>query len=183
MRRKLMMIVIFVLSMGLFCSCSDEYEQTVISDIKLYGTIWNLSERRVSETSELFPNSAEIASEEVINFHCKHTTYQMVGTGWQVELAVKYNDDSFYNEVNRLSKLCDSSIICGESKYFDVPAYASVWNHIGCFEYAVVNEKDKTIGYIYLQLVDKDDLEVSSAYIPHSYEMTYSDSQGYTIYL
>lgn len=162
------------------CSCSNVYDETVISDMKLYDTIWNLSERRVSETSILFPSIVD--GDKVINFNCKHTTYQLVGTGWQVELTVKYSDDSFYAEVKRLSELCDSSVVCGESEYFDVPVYASVWNHIGCFEYAVVNEEDKTIGYIYLQLINKDDLEISSSYIPHSYEMTYIDSQAYTIY-
>lgn len=161
-------------------SCSDEYNETVISDIKLYDTIWTLSERRVSETSILFPSIVE--EDEVVNFNCKHTTYQLVGTGWQVELTVKYSDDSFYDEVKRMSKLCENSIVCGESECFDDPAYASVWNYIGCFEYAVLNEKDKTIGYIYLQLINKDNLEISSCYIPHKYEPNFTDSQGYTVY-
>lgn len=162
------------------CSCSNVYDETIISDIKLYDTIWTLPERRVSETSSLFPSIIE--EETVINFRCKHTTYKWVGTGWQVELTVKYSDDLFYAEVKRLNELCCNSIICGESKYFDMPAYASVWNHISCFEYAVVNEDDKTIGYLYLQLIDKDDLEISSHYIPQPYEMDYTNSQGYTIY-
>ena len=162
------------------CSCSNVYDETIISNIKLYDTIWTLPERRVSETSSLFPSIIE--EETVINFRCKHTTYQLVGTGWQVELTVKYSDNSFYDEVKRLNELCYNSIICGESKYFDIPAYASVWNHICCFEYAVVNEEDKTIGYLYLQLINKDDLEISPLYIPKQYEMDYTDSLAYTIY-
>ena len=177
MRKVLLTIFIFIV---LMCSCSNVYDETIISDIKLYDTIWTLPERRASETSILFPSIIE--EEKVINFRCKHTTYQLVGTGWQVELTVKYSDDLFYDEVKRLNELCYNSIICGESKYFDMPAYASVWNHIGCFEYAVVNEEDKTIGYLYLQLIDKDDLEISSPYIPQQYEMDYTDFEAYTIY-
>ena len=106
MRKVLLTIFIFIV---LMCSCSNVYDETIISDIKLYDTIWTLPERRVSETSILFPSVIE--DENVINFRCKHTTYQLVGTGWQVELTVKYSDDSFYDEVKRLNELCHNSII------------------------------------------------------------------------
>ena len=172
-------VIVLGLTVCMF-SCSDKYDETIISDVKLYDTMWTLPERRVSETSSLFP--AIIDEKEVVDYYCKHSTYQMVGTGWQVELTVKYSDELFSAELERLNDLCSNSVVCGESEYFDTLSYASVWNWNGCFEYAVADEKEKTIGFIYLQLISKDNLEISSRYIPNGYEMNFGNSQVYTIY-
>ena len=180
MRKGLILIVVLSFII-LLCSCSGIYEEKVINDPSKYQSIWTLPERRVDdETSLLFPDSIE--GKQVIDFYCKHTTYSLVGTGWQVELRIKYEDESFIKEVERLKNMCEVSVICGESDYFDAPAYASVWNWNDCFEYAVVNEEDKTVGYVYLQLINKDDLEIDSDLVPDKYDEI-SDSQIYTAYL
>lgn len=180
MMKKFLAIIIVLCFITICCSCNDIHDETIISDVELYDTIWELPERRVSETSALFPNT--IKEQTVSVFQCKHTTYKVLGTGWQVELSVKYNDDLFNAEIKRLSELCASSPVCGDSVYFESFAYATVWNWNSCFEYAVINEKEKTIAYIYLQLIEEKALEISSAYIPYHYEMEMAESQVYSIY-
>ena len=172
-------LIVFVLC-GALCSCNDVQDEKIITDIKAYESIWDLSERRIGDYSDLFPKKVE--NKQVIKFNCIHSTYSFIGTGWQVELEIKYDDNSFSTEENRLKNVCKDSVICGNSNYFDCPNFASVWNWNSCYEYAVVNETDNTIGYIYLQLIDKEDLKISKKYVPNQYEMELQNSKSYTIY-
>ena len=172
-------IIFLLITALLLCSCSDVYAETVITDIGEYDTIWSLPERRVSEGSLLFPESTD--GLEIISFECRHTTYQLVGTGWQVELHVQLDGKSFGLEVERLKELCKNSEVFGENDYFTAPAYAAVWNFNGCYEYAVINEGDNSISYIYLQLTDKDDLTINESFIPEGYEME-QDGESFSVY-
>ena len=175
----LIIIISFVLVLSL-TSCRDAYEEMIITDIEEYDDIWKLSERRVDETSLLFPKC--INEGQYIAFICKHTTYQLIGTGWQVLLEIRYDDSMFFSEVDRLNNLCIDSLVCGYSKYFDNLAYAAVWNWNSCFEYALIDEKEKSICYIYLQLIEKDDLIIDKRYVPKEYEMQLNNSKDYSVY-
>ena len=180
--KKIIIILSLILVLTL-SSCSDVYSERILSDAEQYEDMWELSERRVyheyPQVSLLFPQS--INEEQCIDFLCKHTTYQIVGTGWQVLLNIKYNDDEFANEVKRLSDLCVDSPVCGLTEYFDLPAYASVWNWACCYEYAVVNEEEKTISYVYLQLINKDYLCLEDVYVPNEYDQQMEGSE-FTVY-
>ena len=177
--KKIFILICFILTLSLI-SCSNVYEEIIISDIKEYDSIWSLSERRVAEGSLLFPNN--VTKEQSISFLCKHSTYRWLGTGWQLVLEVKYSDKVFLEEVNRLDNLCIDSPVCGSSEYFENPTYATVWNWNGCFEYAVIDEKEKTICYIYLQLIANNDLTIDERYIFKGYEMQLTDSETYSVY-
>lgn len=179
MKKYVLILISFILILSL-SSCSDVYEETIISDIEEYDNIWTLPERRASEISALFPNN--VNEEQCVTFICKHTTYQLVGTGWQVLLEIRYDESLYFSEIERINNLCTDSPICGSSEYFDNQAYATVWNWNGCFEYAVVDEQEKTVCYIYLQLIQKDNLNLDEKYIPKGYEMQLSDSESYRKY-
>lgn len=178
--KKTACLVISLFLILCLSSCNDVYEETLISDIREYNEIWTLPEHRVAETSLLFPNN--VAENQCASFVGKHTTYHLLGTGWQISLEVIYDDTSFSEEIDRLNNLCANSAICGASQYFDNPAYATVWNWNSCFEYAVIDEKEKTICYIYLQLIQKNDLIIGENYIPKGYEMQLTDSYSYSVY-
>ena len=166
----------------IFCvtSCSDARQETVISDIGDYNNVWTMPERRADETNVLFPSS--VNKEHCLSFFCKHTTYRLVGTGWQVSLEIKYDDSAYLSEIDRLNSLCTESPICGTSEHFDCHVYATVWNWNGCFEYAVVDENEKTVCYVYLQLIEKSDLEIAQKHIPKGYEMQMNNTKIYSVY-
>ncbi len=175
--KKIVFVFVMVL---LLCSCSDVYDEIIITDINRYGEIWTLPERRASENSLLFPS--EIDSNSVEMFRCNHTTYQYVGTGWQVEIVVKYTKDEFNKKREDIEKLTEKSVVVGNTPFFGFPVYATVWNWNGCFEYALVNETEHSIAYIYLQLIDKNDLVISNEYVPTGYEMSLDDGKVYSVY-
>lgn len=178
--KKTLLLTIAAFMLCFVCSCNGAYDETNISDVSEYKQIWNLPERRAGESCELFPKCVD--GLEVIDFNCKHTTYHLVGTGWQVELIVKYNADSFSAEKERIKVLCEKSVVCGNTDYFDNPAYATVWNWNSCFEYAVVDDQKLTISYIYLQLADKEKLVIASDIIPNRYDMNMSGIEEYSLY-
>ena len=177
---KKIFIVLIVSIALIFCSCDDVYDEIIITNVESYDSIWELPERRVVEKSVLFPESVD--KQNLLNFKCKHTTYQWLGTGWQIELSLKYDENTFEVEKARLNSVCTDSVVCGNSEYFSLPTYATVWNWNCCFEYAVVNEVEQTIGYIYLQLINEDDLEISSLYKPSNYSMEIEGEQEFSVY-
>lgn len=177
MKKCIFVSIIFMLILS---SCSNVYKEITISNIEQYEDLWTLPERRVDETSLLFPK--EIAEEQCVTFHGKHDTYRLLGTGWQVILEMQYDDSAFIAKTERLKKLCENSPVCGISEHFDKPTYASAWNWNSCFEYAVVDEQEKTVCYLYLQLIEPDDLIIDKNYLPKDYEMLSDSSEHYFVY-
>ena len=161
-------------------ACNNVYQETIITDVNSLVDIWQLPERRPSDTTILFPST--VNEDECINFYCKHSTYHLVGTGWQVELVVKYDNVDFVKEKTRLVEICKNSVVAGATTYFDYPTYATIWNWNGCFEYAVIDEKNMNISYIYLQLVDKNEITINKKFIPNKYETEMPQTPTYSIY-
>ncbi len=167
----------FILVLCLLCGCSDVYEEVILTDPADYGAMWSLQERRIYE-SELLPSALE--GIQVQSFYCKHTVRLPVGTDWQVLLTIRYTDAQFQQEVERLQLLCAEAEICGET------TYATAWNWIGCYEYAMVDPDTHTIGYVYLQMVDREEVAFDQTWIPEGYPDNWAseDIQGpsYSIY-
>ncbi len=60
-------------------------------------------------------------------------------------------------------------------------AYASVWNRIGCFEYAIIGEDRDSVTYIYLQMGADDDYKIEKKFFPKNYKITMEGNE-FTIY-
>ncbi len=179
MKNVLAFALVFVFAFVL-SSCNNVYRECVISDEAEYNDMWSLPERRANETSLLFPT--EITDEKCMDFFCKHSTYYLVGAGWQTLLTVQYDAVSFLQETERLRKLCEGSPVCGKTEFFDLPSYASVWNWESCFEYAVTDETARTVTYIYLQLIEKTNVDIDERYLPQGYERVLPESPSYSVY-
>lgn len=173
-------IFAFVLILSLI-SCSDVYDEVIITDLKEYDSVWSLPERSAHETSFLFPGN--VKEEQCILFFCKHTTYFPLGTGWQLVLEIEYDNLEFLEEITRLKKLCAESSIRDFSEYFDGPVYVTVWNWDSCFEYAMVDEEKRTVSYVYLDCIPKEDLVIDEKYVFKGYERKLPDANSYSIYL
>ncbi len=176
--KKIFLLVLCIVFVLCITSCSDAVETTLFTDTHNYTGIWKLPERRVSESSELFPK--EIDNFDVSKFLCSHKTESLVGTQWQVELVVRYESNIFLNELERIQKLCEKSPVFGNSKYFNTDTYASVWGWNGCFEYAIVDSTEFSITYIYLQLVNKEVI-VDETHLPIDYSME-MNTMEFTVY-
>ncbi len=175
--KKLTAILLIMTCLLCFAGCKSE--KTEITAIGDYDAIWTLSERRASESSFLFPTA--IIPTDVQLFKCEHINTMPIGTEWEVILKLQYNTETFKAEADKIQSLCKGSPIHGESDHFDTVSYASVWNWNSCFEYAILNEEENTITYVYLQLKDKDDISIDSKYLPKDYKLEMGTSE-FSIY-
>ncbi len=166
MKKAFALILALVCCLSLF-GCGTE--KTVISDIGEYDSLWTLRDRLASFSSFLFPTSVD--EDSVLCFRCEHETSVMYGAKWQVILELEYESETFSFETDKIKALCNGSLVYGENEYFEEDAYASVWNESGIFEYALVNSAEQKITYIYLQRMDKDEINLDEKYIPEEYKM------------
>ena len=167
--KRVLGIVIVTVLLVMITGC--KYIEKTIDSTQDYNQIFNLSEIRTDGSLPIFPES--IDSLETVFFKCVHTTNLPLGSSIQIQLTIKYDNQSYVEEIQKLERKCESSIVYGENAFFDKSAYAFVWNLEGCFEYAVVSPEIQEIEYIYLQSVSPEDLFISEDAIPHKYDDLY----------
>ncbi len=174
--KKILSLILVLASVICFCSCAKE--ETSITDISSYDTVWTLSDRKASSYSFLFPTS--ITANDVLLFSCEHKK-SFSGAEWQVVLELKYESDALELETDKIKSLCKGSAVFGESEFFSLPVYASVWNTNGCYEYAIFNSEQSTITYVYLQNKEKTDITLDSGAVPVEYALK-MESASFSIY-
>lgn len=93
-------------------------------------------------------------------------------------MTVKYDSNGFERETERIKKIGNSDIT---KNYFSNTCYATLWNVIDTYEYAIIG--DNTISYVYLQFDDKksDDITLERKYLPQNYNIK-TDKAQYTAY-
>lgn len=182
-------VIIIVLLFGLLVSCSTCSMGNLIqtTDTSFYPEIWKLPERRTrsfefeeyDSVGLLFPKT--IDDKTVVRFNFRYLTLLPVDTEYQLELAISYSDTDFEEEVERLKKIGDKCPVIGDTDYFSLPVYATVWNYYGAFEYALVDSSINTIYYLTLQYVSKKELVIEEQLIPKGY-FGEIDSPEYSVY-
>ena len=184
-------VIIIVLLFGLLVSCSTCSMGDLIqtTDISYYPEIWDLPERHsgfyvyelygYNSVGLLFPETTD--DKTVVHFIFRYLTLLPVGTEYQLELAISYSDTDFEEEVERLKKIGDKCPVIGDTDYFSLPVYATVWNYYGAFEYALVDSSINTIYYLTLQYASKKELVIEEQLIPKGY-FGEIDSPEYSVY-
>ncbi len=98
---------------------------------------------------------------------------------YQQFLKCTYSQEEYNAEINRLKNItCEipvrSGPVVNTVEYSDVkfssPAYITAYASHGMFEYALCNDADKTIVYVYLQLIGNDDVVFNREYLPLEYQ-------------
>ena len=176
MKRILLLLQVFLILLC-FVGCDDVYERTTYTDVKDYKKIWGLSERRSGGKyqCDIFPK--DVSNLNVKELYCDHTVYLPLGTGFEVLLSIEYDEQLFTQEINRISNLSKENSVVYDTYNFVFPAYVAMLGYHNCNEYALVDEKNLTIHYIYLQLVHKEDLEINTEYLPPDFD--FGDVEGY----
>lgn len=168
--KKFLSVALISLALFSLCSCNRIMSITETSKLSDYDDIFYLLEnsyRHIVGEELLFPE--RIKDLDVIGFTSRELTYLPLGDGREIQLYVKYNNVDFEKETDRLAELTKGSPVHGKSEYFSLPAYASLWNVDGCFEYAVINTNERTVRYVYLHQLDARDFSIPSDYIPKGY--------------
>ena len=143
------------------------YQETFI-DPATYSEIWSLSgvDSGFEQGTSIFPSS--ISDLDVEEYYCRYDEQLPLGIGFQVLLKIHYpNSDAFINEVERITSLgfsCDEHFeeISGH-------IYATKFADSYSFEYAIIDQNEQALYYIFLQDIPEEEIEFDHHYLPKNY--------------
>lgn len=167
-KNRLRFVAIALLScVATFSACEYSAIKEYYNDPQRYSEIWELSGVRdpLEEENTIFPK--DLSGLGVVTLFCRYDQQYPLGEGVQILLEVKYEDgEDFQKRIDELSQQCFGvdEYFTGVEKVFAV----RFWDDYS-MEYAVVNEDEQSISYIYLQSLPKDEIEIDEKFIPIGY--------------
>ena len=139
----------------------------------------------------IFPEEIPAEAEEV-------EYYYQYESGWdrpmsQIYLSYRLNENAYATEQERLSSLNytdrtgENRSVEYDTTSFGYPAYVTIAGNDFCYEYALLNEKEHTIVYIYAMNTVSDDLQFNDEFLPNYYmenfdDLAYQGKDHFTIY-
>ena len=139
----------------------------------------------------IFPEEIPAEAEEV-------EYYYQYESGWdrpmsQIYLSYRLNENAYATEQERLSSLNytdrtgENRSVEYDTTSFGYPAYVTIAGYDFCYEYALLNEKEHTIVYIYAMNTVSDDLQFNDEFLPNYYmenfdDLAYKGKDHFTIY-
>ena len=139
----------------------------------------------------IFPEEIPAEAEEV-------EYYYQYESGWdrpmsQIYLSYRLNENAYATEQERLSSLNytdrtgENRSVEYDTASFGYPAYVTIAGYDFCYEYALLNEKEHTIVYIYAMNTVSDDLQFNDEFLPNYYmenfdDLAYQGKDHFTIY-
>ena len=119
-------------------------------------------------------------------------------SGWdrpmsQIYLSYRLNENAYATEQERLSSLTytdrtgETRSVEHDTTSFGYPAYVTIAGYDFCYEYALLNENEHTIVYIYTMNTVSDDLQFNDEFLPNYYmenfdDLAYQGKDHFTIY-
>lgn len=127
----------------------------------------------------IFPEEIPAEAEEV-------EYYYQYESGWdrpmsQIYLSYRLNENAYATEQERLSSLNytdrtgETRSVEYDTTSFGYPAYVTIAGYDFCYEYALLNEKEHTIVYIYAMNTVSDDLQFNDEFLPNYYMENFDD--------
>ena len=139
----------------------------------------------------IFPEEIPAEAEEV-------EYYYQYESGWDrpmspIYLSYRLNENAYATEQERLSSLNytdrtgETRSVEYDTTSFGYPAYVTIAGYDFCYEYALLNEKEHTIVYIYAMNTVSDDLQFNDEFLPNYYmenfdDLAYQGKDHFTIY-
>ena len=139
----------------------------------------------------IFPEEIPAEAEEV-------EYYYQYESGWdrpmsQIYLSYRLNENAYATEQERLSSLNytdrtgETRSVEYDTTSFGYPADVTIAGYDFCYEYALLNEKEHTIVYIYAMNTVSDDLQFNDEFLPNYYmenfdDLAYQGKDHFTIY-
>lgn len=130
---------------------------------------------------KIFPDSLENVQSQNYYYYYQNTNMSIDES--LIYLEATYDDAQFQHEIERLGDIqCEYEMdgkeqpkqIVYDESLFSYPAYIATYCSDLSYEYALVNEKEKKIAYIYANLADFQDM-IPKEYLPLEVEKKSGD--------
>lgn len=182
MKKLISLSLIIILAFSLSGCYHESYEYT---DIKDYSKIEKLPEIRENQSLEIIPE--DIEKRNVEKFYFSWNLGFVGSASVQLQCSVKYNNSDFKAETNRIKSIkgdgAKGKKITYKKTGFKYPAYVSVFGYDDTNCYALIDSENKTIHYIYLSLMYKDNMKIDKKLLPDNYkELGEIKGESFSIY-
>lgn len=159
---------------------------TIYNSINDYG---KFESYRGYSNLAIFPDALP-ASANNTQYYYEEDTSDLFDNSYQIYLKCSYNATDYQAEKNRLEAIEDTyeerlQKVLLDNQNYKFPAIVAVDSHNHCFEYALLDDDNLIIHYVFLQFIDEKDLQFDKDLLPYHYinpnEST--EEEGYSIYL
>ena len=153
-----------------FIGCKYSAYTDYYTNVEDYEEIWSLPDFQhgydYGEVSDFFPESLDDLN--VYELFCRYDRRRPLGEGIQIYLEIYYEDaEVFATEVERISQM---GFECNEQfDDTDFLAYATKLGKDYDSEYALIDEEEQIIYYIYLGGMSEEEIELDEQFIPNGY--------------
>lgn len=186
--KKAITVMVFILAAAVLLSACG---YTVV-DTDRIGDFEATFERAYNETvldtardGESFDMKATVSEDggELVGYSAKCIEELPLGESVQILLSVKYDDEAFAKETERISQLSSSKPVLYDTEHFKYPAYVSTVGYLNVCEYVLVDEENLTLHNVVLQSVKPEDVAFDASYLPSGYrDYGAVDGLEYTVY-
>lgn len=164
---KKVVLFLMTISLILLSGCSYVAYKDYYTDPSNYQKIWSLTGfgYDFEGVSPIFPES--IKDLIVEKFFCRYDQQLPLGEGVQLFVQIKYDDDSYTKEIERIKPL---SFECNDSFDENTLSFrAKSLCEDGISEYVAYDDENQCIYYIYLQYIPKGEIEFEHSFLPNNY--------------
>lgn len=167
-KKYLVVLVLIVNVLFVLTGCSYVAYKDYYSSIDNYTEIWELTgfNHGYDNVSPFFPES--IDNLDVKDFFCRYDQQLPLGEGIQVFLKIQYTDENLFDM--ELENISSMSFNCND--YFKESGFSVYATHLGrdfSSQYALIDEGQRLIYYIYLQNIPENEIEFPHQFLPTGY--------------
>lgn len=124
------------------------------------------------------------------SYYFKKDSSNIFDDDYQIYLMCQYDQEEYDQEANRLAaikQVCGKEVhyVWKDEKNYFLPAIVSIYNNNHCYEYALLDDINKKIYYIFLQFIYRDDVIFDNRFLPYNYvdPDVNVEKEGKSIYL
>ena len=167
MKNKGLIVISFIL-LFIIIICIAMNQKKVITDIEEYG----FNGFKGYSNLDVFPdNIPDDGTDAQYYYEYKDGIFDPY---YQIYLKCTYVTPKYFDEVRRLKRIKEDyqgtiQKIRYNTEDFEYPAYVAIYGYDGCYEYALLDEDNQTIMYIFTQWAKSDDIKFEKAYLPHDF--------------
>ncbi|GLB28579.1 hypothetical protein LAD12857_05020 [Lacrimispora amygdalina] len=178
--KKRGLIVISFIILFIIIICIAMNQKKVITDIEEYG----FNGFKGYSNLDVFPESIpDDGTDAQYYFEYKDGIFDPY---YQIYLKCTYDTPTYSDEVKRLAQIKEdyqgtTQKIRYNTEDFEYPAYVSIYGDDGCYEYALLDEGNQTIIYIFTQWAKADNIKFENAYLPNNFML--ESEHAFSIYM
>ena len=178
-RKKLIITfaVIVILIAAAFVGCRALTSFDVTTDLSHYV---DKKEFEGHSGLRIFPD--EVRKKDAMEYYYAHR-YILFDPDIQLYLRCKYTPQNYAKECERLSRVSVSydgrtNTVSYNTNDYAFPAYEAIRANDCTYEYALLNEEEYTIDYVYLQFIPEEDVVFDHEKLPEGYRENDSGTES-----